>query len=112
MYRYEAEKRYKRQIKSRELWSRIIKSQIETGMPYMVYKDACNSKSNQRNLGTIKCSNLTSEIIEYTSSDEVSVCNLASIALPRFVVVDEVARQNGTEVTYSKLTLFLFAFGN
>uniref|UniRef100_A0A914NY30 Ribonucleoside-diphosphate reductase n=1 Tax=Meloidogyne incognita TaxID=6306 RepID=A0A914NY30_MELIC len=94
--RYEEEKRYKRQIKARELWSRIITAQIETGIPYMVYKDACNSKSNQKNLGTIKCSNLCTEIVEYTSPEEVSVCNLASIALPRFVVVDDGGlEQNG-----------------
>jgi len=62
----------------------------------MVYKDACNSKSNQKNLGTIKCSNLCTEIVEYTSPEEVSVCNLASIALPRFVVVDDGGlEQNG-----------------
>uniref|UniRef100_A0A1I8B786 Ribonucleoside-diphosphate reductase n=1 Tax=Meloidogyne hapla TaxID=6305 RepID=A0A1I8B786_MELHA len=94
--RYEEEQRYKRQIKARELWNRIITAQIETGIPYMVYKDACNSKSNQQNLGTIKCSNLCTEIIEYTSPEEVSVCNLASIALPRFVV-DDVVEQNGKE---------------
>lgn len=67
------------------MWKSIITSQVETGTPYMLYKDACNRKSNQQNLGTIKCSNLCTEIVEYTSKDEVAVCNLASIALNRFV---------------------------
>lgn len=83
--KYEAEGKFRRQIKARDLWAEIINSQIETGNPYMLFKDAANSKSNQKNLGTIKSSNLCTEIIEYTSSDEVAVCNLASIALPRFV---------------------------
>lgn len=83
--RYESEGRFRRQIKARELWAAIIEAQIETGNPYMLFKDAANSKSNQQNLGTIKSSNLCTEIIEYTSKDEVAVCNLASIALPRFV---------------------------
>lgn len=76
-------------IKAQKLWSAIIESQIETGTPYMLYKDACNRKSNQQNLGTIKCSNLCTEIVEYTSKDEVAVCNLASIALPRYVKDDK-----------------------
>jgi len=83
--KYEEEGRFRRQIKARELWASIIEAQIETGNPYMLFKDAANSKSNQQNLGTIKSSNLCTEIIEYTSADEVAVCNLASIALPRFV---------------------------
>lgn len=83
--KYEREGRYRKQIKARELWAAIIEAQIETGNPYMLFKDAANSKSNQQNLGTIKSSNLCTEIIEYTSADEVAVCNLASIALPRFV---------------------------
>lgn len=83
--KYEQEKRYKRQVKARELWKAIIESQVETGTPYMVYKDHCNRKSNQQNLGTIKCSNLCTEIVEYSSPDEIAVCNLASIALNRFV---------------------------
>ena len=83
--KYEKEGRYRKQIKARELWAAIIEAQIETGNPYMLFKDAANSKSNQQNLGTIKSSNLCTEIIEYTSKDEVAVCNLASIALPRFV---------------------------
>ncbi len=83
--KYEKEGKFRRQIQARELWAAIIEAQIETGNPYMLFKDAANSKSNQQNLGTIKSSNLCTEIIEYTSSDEVAVCNLASIALPRFV---------------------------
>jgi len=83
--RYEKEKKFKRQLKARELWSAILQSQVETGTPYMCYKDACNNKSNQKNLGTIKSSNLCTEIMEYTSAEEVAVCNLASIALPKFV---------------------------
>ncbi|MBS1652748.1 MAG: ribonucleoside-diphosphate reductase subunit alpha [Bacteroidetes bacterium] len=83
--KYEEEGRFRKQIKARELWAAIIEAQIETGNPYMLYKDAANAKSNQKNLGTIKSSNLCTEILEYTSKDEVAVCNLASIALPRFV---------------------------
>ncbi|MDI9342058.1 MAG: ribonucleoside-diphosphate reductase subunit alpha [Sediminibacterium sp.] len=83
--KYEEEGRFRKQIKARELWAAIIEAQIETGNPYMLFKDAANAKSNQQNLGTIKSSNLCTEIIEYTSADEVAVCNLASIALPRFV---------------------------
>ncbi len=97
---YEREGRARKTIKAQELWFAILDSQIETGTPYLLYKDAANSKSNQQNLGTIKSSNLCTEIIEYTSADEVAVCNLASLALPRFV-------SNGTfdfnklyEVTY------------
>jgi ribonucleoside-diphosphate reductase alpha subunit len=86
--RYEREGRFSRQIKARELWGAILESQIETGTPYMLYKDACNSKSNQQNLGTIQCSNLCTEIIQYTDQEEVAVCNLASICLPKFVVSD------------------------
>ncbi|WP_317898772.1 ribonucleoside-diphosphate reductase subunit alpha [Aurantibacillus circumpalustris] len=83
--KYESEGKFRKQIKARELWAAIIEAQIETGNPYMLFKDAANSKSNQQNLGTIKSSNLCTEIIEYTSKDEVAVCNLASLALPRFV---------------------------
>lgn len=82
---YETEGRGRKTIKARVLWNEIVTSQIETGTPYMLYKDACNSKSNQQNLGCIKSSNLCTEIVEYTSADEVAVCNLASIALPMFV---------------------------
>ena len=83
--KYESEGRGRRTIKARELWEKILESQIETGTPYMLYKDAANRKSNQKNLGTIRSSNLCTEIIEYTAPDEVAVCNLASIALPMFV---------------------------
>ncbi len=82
---YEAEGRARKTIKAQELWLKIMESQIETGTPYMLYKDACNEKSNQKNLGVIRSSNLCTEIIEYTAPDEVAVCNLASLALPRFV---------------------------
>ena len=83
--KYEAEDKGRKTIKARELWEKIMESQIETGTPYMLYKDAANRKSNQKNLGTIRSSNLCTEIMEYTSPDEVAVCNLASIALPMFV---------------------------
>ncbi len=83
--RFEAEGKGRRTIKARELWEKILESQIETGTPYMLYKDSVNRKSNQQNLGTIRSSNLCTEIMEYTSPDEVAVCNLASIALPMFV---------------------------
>lgn len=82
---YEAEDKGRKTIKARELWEKILESQIETGTPYMLYKDAANRKSNQKNLGTIRSSNLCTEIMEYTSPDEVAVCNLASIALPMFI---------------------------
>lgn len=84
--KYENEGRFVRQCRARELWSAILESQIETGTPYMLYKDACNKKSNQKNLGTIQCSNLCTEIIQYTDPEEVAVCNLASMCLPKFVV--------------------------
>jgi ribonucleoside-diphosphate reductase alpha chain len=83
--KYEKEGKGRKTIKAQDLWFKILESQIETGTPYMLYKDAANSKSNQQNLGTIKSSNLCTEIIEYTAPDEVAVCNLASLALPKFV---------------------------
>lgn len=83
--KYERENRYRKQVKAQDLWFEILESQIETGTPYMLYKDAANKKSNQKNLGTIKSSNLCTEILEYTSKDEVAVCNLASLALPKFI---------------------------
>ena len=83
--KYEAEGKGRKTIKARELWEKVLESQIETGTPYMLYKDAANRKSNQQNLGTIRSSNLCTEIMEFTSPDEVAVCNLASIALPMFV---------------------------
>ncbi|KGO79431.1 ribonucleoside-diphosphate reductase [Flavobacterium beibuense F44-8] len=82
---YEAAGKGRKTIKARELWEKILESQIETGTPYMLYKDAANRKSNQKNLGTIRSSNLCTEIMEYTAADEVAVCNLASISLPMFV---------------------------
>ena len=87
--KYETEGKARKTIKAQELWFAILDAQIETGTPYLLYKDAANSKSNQQNLGTIKSSNLCTEILEYTSPDEVAVCNLASIALPMFVDEDE-----------------------
>ena len=83
--KYEKEGKGRKTIKAQDLWFKILESQIETGTPYMLYKDAANAKSNQQNLGTIKSSNLCTEIIEYTAPDEVAVCNLASIALPKYV---------------------------
>ncbi|WP_281636453.1 ribonucleoside-diphosphate reductase subunit alpha [Flavobacterium marginilacus] len=82
---YEFRGKGRKTIKARELWEKILESQIETGTPYMLYKDAANRKSNQKNLGTIRSSNLCTEILEYTSADEVAVCNLASISLPMFI---------------------------
>ena len=82
---YEAAGKGRKTIKARDLWEKILESQIETGTPYMLYKDAANRKSNQKNLGTIRSSNLCTEIMEYTAPDEIAVCNLASIALPMFV---------------------------
>ena len=83
--KYELQQKWKQQINANELWYKIIESQIETGTPYICYKDACNQKSNQKNLGTIKSSNLCTEIIEYSSPTESAVCNLSSIGLPRFI---------------------------
>lgn len=83
--KYEAEGKGRKTIKAQDLWFKILESQIETGTPYMLYKDAANSKSNQQNLGTVKSSNLCTEIMEYTSPDEIAVCNLASLALPKYV---------------------------
>ncbi|MED5355071.1 MAG: ribonucleoside-diphosphate reductase subunit alpha [Bacteroidota bacterium] len=83
--KYESENKGRKSIRARELWEKILESQIETGTPYMLYKDSANRKSNQKNLGTIKSSNLCTEILEYTSPDEIAVCNLASIALPMFI---------------------------
>ena len=85
-HKYESEGKAKKVVKAQDLWYKIIEAQIETGTPYMLYKDAANSKSNQKNLGTIKSSNLCTEIIEYSAPDEQAVCNLASIALPKFVI--------------------------
>jgi ribonucleoside-diphosphate reductase alpha chain len=98
--KYEAEGKARKTVKAQDLWFAILQSQIETGTPYMLYKDAANSKSNQLNLGTIKSSNLCTEIMEYTSPDEVAVCNLASLALPRFVIDGKFDQQKLYEVTY------------
>jgi ribonucleoside-diphosphate reductase alpha chain len=105
-HRYEAEGKARKTVKAREIWSSILEAQIETGTPYMLYKDACNRKSNQQNLGTIKSSNLCTEIIEYTDENEVAVCNLASIALPRFVIDGKFDHNRLFEVTY-QITLNL-----
>ncbi|KAF3421446.1 hypothetical protein E2986_00632 [Frieseomelitta varia] len=83
--RYENEKRYKRQIQARDLWTSILVAQVETGTPYMLYKDHCNRKSNHQNIGTIKSSNLCTEIVQFSSPDEIAVCNLASVAVNMFV---------------------------
>ena len=83
--KYEKAGKGRKTIRARELWEKVVESQVETGTPYILYKDACNEKSNQKNLGTIRSSNLCTEIIEYTAPDEVAVCNLASIALPMYI---------------------------
>lgn len=98
--RYEKEGRARKTLKAQELWFAILDSQIETGTPYLLYKDAANGKSNQQNLGTIKSSNLCTEIMEYTAPDEVAVCNLASLALPRFVIEGNFDHDKLFEVTY------------
>jgi ribonucleoside-diphosphate reductase alpha chain len=98
-HKYEAEGRARKVVKAQELWFKIMESQIETGTPYMLYKDACNSKSNQQNLGTIRSSNLCTEVVEYTAPDEVAVCNLASIALNQFVKNGQFDHQRLYEIT-------------
>lgn len=97
--KYEQEGRARKTIKAQDLWFAILESQTETGTPYMLYKDACNNKSNQKNLGTIQSSNLCTEIVEYTAPDEVAVCNLASIALPMFIENGQYNHQKLYEVT-------------
>ena len=98
--KYEQEGKGRQTIKAQDLWFKILESQIETGTPYILFKDAANSKSNQQNLGTIKSSNLCTEILEYTSPDEVAVCNLGSIALPKFVEKGKFDHDKLFEVTY------------
>ena len=98
--KYEKEGRARRTVKAQELWFAILDAQIETGTPYLLYKDAANRKSNQQNLGTIKSSNLCTEIMEYTDANEVAVCNLASIALPRFVINGSFDQEKLYEVVY------------
>mgnify|MGYP001369798992 FL=1 len=97
--KYEGDGKGRKTIKARELWEKILESQIETGTPYMLYKDSANRKSNQKNLGTIRSSNLCTEILEYTSADEIAVCNLASIALPMFVKDGEFDHKSLFDVT-------------
>jgi ribonucleoside-diphosphate reductase alpha chain len=97
--KYEGEGRARRQVKAQDLWFEVLEAQIETGTPYILYKDHANKKSNQKNLGTIKSSNLCTEIIEYTSPDEVAVCNLASIALPKFISNGKFDHQRLYEIT-------------
>ena len=98
--RYEAEGKGRKTMKAQDLWFHILESQIETGTPYMLYKDAANGKSNQQNLGTIKSSNLCTEIMEYTSPDEVAVCNLGSIALPKFITKGKFDHEKLFQVAY------------
>jgi len=98
--KYEAEGKGRKTIKAQDLWFKVLESQIETGTPYMLYKDAANQKSNQKNLGTIKSSNLCTEIIEYTAPDEIAVCNLASLALPKYVEDGVFNHDKLFEVTY------------
>lgn len=97
---YEKAGKGRKTIKAQDLWFKILEAQIETGNPYMLYKDAANEKSNQKNLGTIKSSNLCTEIMEYTAPDEVAVCNLASVALPKFVKDGKFDHDKLFEVTY------------
>lgn len=97
---YELKNKAKKVVKARNLWEAILDSQIETGTPYMSYKDSINEKSNQKNLGTIKSSNLCNEIVEYTDSEEIAVCNLASIALPKFITNGEFNFDKLYEVVY------------
>ena len=99
--KYEKEGKGRKTMKAQDLWFKILESQIETGTPYMLYKDSANAKSNQQNLGTIKSSNLCTEIIEYTAPDEVAVCNLASLALPKYVTNEKTFDHDKLfEVTY------------
>lgn len=97
--RYELEGKQRKTIAARELWNKILEAQVETGTPYILYKDHANGKSNQKNLGTIRSSNLCTEIIEYTAHDEVAVCNLASLALPKFVIEGKFDHDKLAEVT-------------
>ena len=97
---YEEQGLARKTVPAREVWDKVVESQIETGTPYMLYKDAANMKSNQKNLGTIRSSNLCTEIMEYTSADEVAVCNLASIALPKYVENGSFNHQLLHDVTY------------
>jgi ribonucleoside-diphosphate reductase alpha chain len=97
--KYEREGRANKVIKARIIWEAILTSQMETGTPYIGYKDAVNIKNNQKNLGTIQCSNLCHEICEYTSREEIAVCNLASVALPKYIEYNkEICKETGKEI--------------
>jgi len=109
MYReYVAQGRYKKKVRAREVWDAILKSQVETGTPYMCYKDSVNKKSNQKNIGTVKSSNLCTEIMEVSSPDETAVCNLASLCLPSFVRESPWACADGTSGTEKSFDLSEF----
>lgn len=104
MYRYEREGKGIKTIPAQKLWFAILEAQVETGNPYMLFKDTCNAKSNQQNLGTIKCSNLCTEIVEYTAPDETAVCNLASIALPRYATTADAGSATISELIHLRLS--------
>ena len=99
--KYERDGKARKTVRAQDLWFTILESQTETGTPYMLYKDHANNKSNQKNLGTIKSSNLCTEIMEYTAKDEVAVCNLASIALPKYVIEGKFDHKKLFDVTYT-----------
>ena len=100
--KYEAEGKFVRQVSAQVLWSKIVESQIETGTPYVLYKDSVNRKSGQKNLGTIKSSNLCAEIVEYSDKDETAVCNLASIAVSNFIVENKKRKKNLILINFLK----------
>jgi ribonucleoside-diphosphate reductase alpha chain len=104
--KYEQEGKGRRTMKAREVWQKILESQVETGTPYMLYKDAANKKNNQKNLGTLHGSNLCTEIMEYTSADETAVCNLASIALPKFVDYPQAKKHDKNKRTFNHQRLY------
>ena len=104
--KYEQEGKGRRTMKARELWQKILESQVETGTPYMLYKDAANKKNNQKNLGTLHGSNLCTEIMEYTSADETAVCNLASIALPKFIDYPQAKKHDKNKRTFNHQRLY------
>jgi len=101
--KYEREGKARQTIKAQQLWFAVLDSQVETGTPYMLFKDHCNRKSNQQNLGTIKCSNLCTEIVEYTAPDEAAVCNLASISLSMLVTPPTHPDEAGGTFDFDKL---------
>lgn len=108
--KYESEGKYVKQIKAQKIWFSMLESQIETGTPYMLYKDAVNRKSNQSNLGTIKSSNLCTEIVQYTSPEEIAVCNLASVCLPSFVKICETETEDSDDSNSSMDVERMFDF--